>query len=395
MSHSEPSKYFKEGDPESLQKFQLNKLKEQAESDYSNIKGLFYLIPVPACITNENREFEEVNEAYCQLYGFEREDMVGKSFLMVLPDAAKDELAGRHDDFFSYKHEFSGQWSVQRQDGVERQVLANAAYIPAPGSGHPLKLTFVVDITDVASARENLRLTNDLLGGKLAAQEIAQNLMVHDLRNPINNILSISEMLDKRTLTEDDKRWIKLISHLAQRLERQVRSSSDFAKMEAGQYTLQEECFDLLTLIRQVLRAASGDAARKSIHTEVSYRNEVSEGEGTSVNVRADQFYIEQMITNLVVNALEASAREAALKIEVSKDDDSIKITLSNQGVVPTEIRNNLFEKNVTKGKEEGQGLGSYIARLIAQQHGGDLTFSTSDENQRTTFTITLPDRAC
>ena len=55
-----------------------------------------------------------------------------------------------------------------------------------------------MDVTDIASAQENLRLTNDLLQGKLAAQEIAQNLMVHDLRNPINNILSLSEILMKR-----------------------------------------------------------------------------------------------------------------------------------------------------------------------------------------------------
>ena len=394
MSDSDTYKFFRESDEKSLQEFQLDKLKDKAESDYGDIKGLFYLIPVPACITNENREFEEVNEAYCQLYGFAREALVDQSFLIVVPDEAKDDLAQRHDDFFEHKHEFSGQWDVIRNDGTKRRVLANAAYIPAPGSGHPVKLTFVIDVTDVASAQENLRLTNDLLGGKLAAQEIAQNLMVHDLRNPITNILSISEMLTQRPLQEKDKRWIELISHLARRLERQVRSSADLAKMEAGQYTLQEECFDLLTLVRQVLRAASGDASRKGIRTTVQCQGVSLEQDDRTLCIRADQFYVEQMFTNLIINALEASPNEETLTVDVLPDEP-LRINVTNRGVVPAEIREHLFEKNVTHGKKQGQGLGTHIARMIARQHDGDLTFETCDKSQQTTFTVTLPSLSC
>ena len=101
MEHNESTEFFRETDPKSIQEFQLDALKSRAEADYSNIKGLFYLIPVPACITNEKREFEEVNDAYCRLYGYERDALVGKSFVMVVPDEAKEELARRHDDFFS------------------------------------------------------------------------------------------------------------------------------------------------------------------------------------------------------------------------------------------------------------------------------------------------------
>ena len=320
MEHDESTEYFRETDPKSIQEFQLDALKSKAEADYSNIKGLFYLIPVPACITNEERKFEEVNDAYCRLYGYERDALVGESFVMVVPDEAKEELARRHDDFFRHHHEFSGQWDVVRQNGSARRVLANAAYIPAPGSGHPIKVTFVIDITDVASAQENLRLTNDLLGGKLAAQEIAQNLMVHDMRNPITNILSISQMLSERTLAPSDQKWIDLILQLARRLHHQVQSTSDLAKMETGQYTLKSECFDLLKLIYQVIRAASGDASRKSIELRVTYQGKELEERQETFSIRADQFYVEQMLTNLLVNALEASPPEECLEVAITAD---------------------------------------------------------------------------
>ena len=390
----ESSEFFVESSQEEIREFQLDELKEEAEKDYDNIKGLFYLIPAPACITNRQRNFEDVNDAYCRLYDYERDDLIGQPFTMVVPEGAREELGRRHDDFFDYKHEFSGHWNVVRQDGSTRRILANAAYVDEYTNDHPLKITFVVDVTDISSAQENLRLTNELLSGKLAAQEIAQNLMVHDLRNPINNIVSISEMLLKRDQNEENSRWIELIHQLAQRLERQVRSTSDLAKMEAGRYTLKTECFDLLTLVRQVTRAASSEAARRELTLQIYFQGELLEERRKKLLIEADCFYIEQMMTNLLVNAIEASPKEKPLSIDITTQPQ-LRVRITNSGVVPKEIRDHLFDKNVTHGKQDGQGLGTHIARLIARQHNGDITFETSDQDNQTTFDISLPLKEC
>ena len=92
MHQNNPSNFFEKSDQEQIEEFHLDELKEEAERDYPNIRGLFYLIPVPACITNEQREFEEVNDAYCQLYDYDRDDLIGKPFTIVVPDEAKEEL---------------------------------------------------------------------------------------------------------------------------------------------------------------------------------------------------------------------------------------------------------------------------------------------------------------
>ena len=390
----EPSNFFAESSPEDIQEFRLNELKEEVEKDYSNIKGLFYLIPIPACITNQQRNFEDVNDAYCMLYDYERDDLLDQPFTMVVPEEAQEAMAHRHDNFFENKHEFSGYWDVVRQDGTTRRILANAAYVNDTYAGHPLKITFVVDVTDIASAQENMRLTNELLSGRLEAQEIAQNLMVHDLRNPINNIISISEMLLKREQNSENSRWIELIHQLAQRLERQVQSTSDLAKMEAGKYVPKSECFDALMLIFRIIRAASSDAARKGIRIRVTHQGHPLEERDSTLLLEADQFYIEQLITNLLINAIEASPPEKDLSIDITTEA-RLRIRMTNAGVIPQEIRAHLFEKNVTQGKKEGQGLGTHIARLIAQLHNGDVAFDTSDENNQTTFTVTLPLTDC
>ena len=390
----ESSDFFAESSSEELQEFQLDGLKEEAEKDFSNIQGLFYLIPVPACITNYEQNFVEVNDAYCQLYDYDREGLIGQPFTSVVPEEARADMARRHDAFFDKEHEFSGYWDVIRQDGSTRRILANAAFVHDTTDGSPLKVTFVVDVTDITSAQENLRLTNELLSGKLEAQEIAQNLMVHDLRNPISNILSISDMLLKRDQSKENHRWIELIHQLAQRLERQVRSTADLAKMEAGKYLPRTECFDVLMLIYQIIRAASSQAAHNGIKIQVHHQGQPLVERKSTLLIEADRFYIEQMLTNLLVNAIEASPKEEVISFDIATES-VLRIKITNTGVIPKTIRDNLFDKNVTKGKTDGQGLGTHIARLIAQQHDGDITYETSDERNQTTFTITLPVNDC
>ncbi len=386
----EQGTFFRKSTDKDIKEFQLDKLKREAEKRFDDIRGFFYLIPIPACITNRERKFEEVNHAYCQLYDYEREDLIGQPFTTIVPESAHEEMNQMHDDFFDNEHEFSGQWDVMRQDGIIRSVLANAAYVEAHDDQRPLKVTFVVDVTDLTSAQKNLKMTNELLSGKLEAQEVAQNLMVHDMRNPIANILSISNMLLDRQIQPEDERWIDLIHHLAQRLERQVRSSSDMAKMEAGSYQLQTECFNLITLIYQVVRAASGSASRREVNLQVYHQGQPIEEDEITLEIEADRFYIEQVVTNLLVNALEASPKETEVKVNIEQDQQ-VRIQMTNTGAVPSEIRDRLFEKNITSGKKEGHGLGTYIARLIARQHGGNIVFKTFDESNQTTFDITLP----
>lgn len=69
-------------------------------------------------------------------------------------------------------------------------------------------------------------------------------------------------------------------------------------------------------------------------------------------------------------------------------------ISIQNQGTVPKEVRDNLFDRYVSQ-KKGGTGLGTYSARLIAKAHGGDISFTTSDSEDSTIFTVTLnPKRA-
>lgn len=102
--------------------------------------------PLGVCVTDENGFFESVNEAYCRFYGYGEQELVGRHFTLVVPEAQKAQLASLHDAFIAGNSEIRGEWDVVTRSGEVKAVLADAARI-RDVSGRPKKVTFVMDIT--------------------------------------------------------------------------------------------------------------------------------------------------------------------------------------------------------------------------------------------------------
>jgi PAS domain S-box-containing protein len=125
--------------------------------------------PVGICITNKDHLYEYVNPAYCRLYGYEEEELIGRSFMIVVPEEMRTEMGSLHDQFMNREYELQGTWEVVTKDGSRRKILANAAYV-VDESGRPKKVTFVLDITRRLQAQAELeRMSTHLLE---AAEEL-------------------------------------------------------------------------------------------------------------------------------------------------------------------------------------------------------------------------------
>lgn len=130
--------------------------------------------PVGVCITTEDGIFEQVNPAYCRLYGYTAEELIGRPFTMIVPPEDTDQLAALHRAFVDDGAEIRGEWPVLLKDGTRKQILADACRVVAP-DGRYRKVTFVLDIT------ERKRLESELI----RANEILADLARHD---PLTNL---------------------------------------------------------------------------------------------------------------------------------------------------------------------------------------------------------------
>lgn len=94
------------------------------------------------CRTDHNGNFEDVNDAYCELYGYTREELIGKNFTLVLPEEARTAVQAIHDSFIKGAVEMPQEWTVVNKEGEEMHIRTEAVRILQEGKP-PAKMTII------------------------------------------------------------------------------------------------------------------------------------------------------------------------------------------------------------------------------------------------------------
>ncbi len=352
--------------------------------------------PVGICITNRDRIFEYVNPTYCRLYGYEASELLGQPFTMVVPDEYVERLEELHDEFMGRRYELRGEWKVQKKDGGFLDILADAAYIVDVDS-QPKKVTFVVDITDRKLAEDRLEETISELHQQIeerkrveSVKQQVERIIRHDLRNPLNGILGAAQLLDRYDLPDEQRQLVQMILQSGHKLNEMLSTSIDIVRMEEGQYVLDPIEIDLRSVIDETVAELNQLASEQGVAFSV-------ESTVDQAPVDGEKLYLGNLFANLLRNAVEAGPEGSTISIRIEPADegafekpDSYRVVIHNEQVVPAEIRERLFDRYVTYGKPDGSGIGTYVARLIARVHGGDISFDTS-EQAGTNFYVVLP----
>lgn len=121
---------------------ETQRIKEKLVANAANFTDIIEETHLGICITDPNGNYSAVNDAYCTLYGYNRSEFIGKSFLMVVQEQQKERLQELHDMFMKLKDEIFRNWEVLRKDGSLIKISADAGYA-ANILGKPHKVTFV------------------------------------------------------------------------------------------------------------------------------------------------------------------------------------------------------------------------------------------------------------
>ena len=124
----------------------------------ANVKNILAHTPLGVCVTDAEGLFEQVNEAYCRLYGYAREELIGRHFTMVVPEEHRKFLSDLHDDFIANGTEIRGEWQVLDKLGRRKTIIADAARISQDGAFK--KVTFVMDISEKKRQEQELQEKN-------------------------------------------------------------------------------------------------------------------------------------------------------------------------------------------------------------------------------------------
>jgi two-component system sensor histidine kinase ResE len=216
----------------------------------------------------------------------------------------------------------------------------------------------------------------------------------HELRTPLAMLQGYSEaLMDDIAETPEERREIaQVINEESQRMGRLVRELLDLARMEAGHIQVEPVERSLYDFVGRVIRKFQALAREKQIHLSA----DLAEGLPT---VYWDEDKIEQVLTNLIDNAIRHTPAGGSVCVHVYQQDGMIHLDVEDTGSgIPDEDLPFVFErfykadKARTRGQSGGTGLGLAIVKHLVTAHGGNVSVK-SQLGVGTTFMVELPER--
>jgi signal transduction histidine kinase len=218
------------------------------------------------------------------------------------------------------------------------------------------------------------------------------NMVSHELRTPLGAIGGYVALLEEEIqgpLTEQQRKFVARIRHNQLHLLRLVNELLDLAKIESGQFPLKIASAPVKAIVESVSNMIEPQIRSSGLRFEALYGEK-------NLCVLGDRERVEQILLNLLANAVKFTPSGGAISISTSHSKEEILLHVRDTGQgIPADKQEEIFQPFVqihtrTPGMSKGTGLGLAISRELARAMGGDLSVK-SEPGSGSTFTLCLP----
>ncbi len=263
---------------------------------------------------------------------------------------------------------------IMKQDGTPMDVeVSSAGFSDEEG---PAILVMLRDISERKRLQDRLRKTE-----RIAELGTVASGMAHEIGTPMNVILGRAEYLMDRVTDETVKKGLQTIVAQVERITRVMNQLLAFARRKPPERGP--------LVFRDVIENSVEMFQERLVKSRVQVEMQLAEA---CPKVQADADQMNQVLINLIMNAIHAMPDGGQLRIGMAPADDMVKLTVADTGHgIPQEVIARVFDPFfTTKEFGKGTGLGLTVVKGIIEEHHGSIT-AESQEGKGTTFTVLLP----
>lgn len=323
------------------------------------------------CSLDKDLKLSDINDASDKMWGFPSQQLIGKRFLELLPDADKSDIRSTLQNAIYNKTEARFEARIVKADTTLSETSWSATW-----SDEQQSLYCVV--TDISEQKQLERLKQEFV-----------SMLSHDLRTPLNSVLAAIELVTSGHFTLEDQVQIYM-----ERAHRNLKFSLslinqllEIEKMEAGHVSLDVDATSTKEIVSKAVEAVVDLSNSKSIKIVAPE---------TNYELIADSARLVQVLINLLGNALKFSPDGSTIVIDEAQSDTYTRISVNDEGRgIPKDQQSGIFDRfqqvNPTdKAEKQGTGLGLAICKSIIEAHKGRIGV-TSQVGKGSSFWVEIP----
>ena len=378
------------------------KLKESEEK----YRHLYENSPFSIVLLDYEGKIIDMNTKTTTLFGYEKEDLIGKNYLDLTGIYPSDTKPG-----LRLIPELISKWEpgnpimkpqITEIYNKEKELIwAESELSSINISGEQMIQVIIQDVTEKKMAEEKLKESERMLREQnIELKELDRlktdfiSIAAHDLKTPLISVGGYVDLilLREKGLKEEVKEDLNRVLNNVHRLEDYINRLLDVMKIEAKKVELVKREENIHDIIINCISDLEFQIGKKNLTINL----DISE----DLKLRVDRFKISQVFLNLLSNAIKFTPKDGKVNISNIEDDETFVFSIKDngKGLTPEE-KQKLFGKFVTIEQgvdgystlDKGSGLGLYIAKGFIEAHGGKIWAESKGRDLGTEFSFVLP----
>jgi PAS domain S-box-containing protein len=350
----------------------IEKISAEVHDLYNNAPCGYHSIDANAVII-------AMNDTELKWLGYTRDEVIGKKRIYdVLDEATGNSVRENFENFKKQGSVRERRLTMLTKSGTKFPVVLNSLAVYDNNGNYVSSRSTVYDITEQQKAEAALKEAKRQAVESAHVKEQFLANMSHEIRTPINSVIGFTNLLQKTSMTEDQRQFVNLIQSASENLLTIINDILDISKIEAGMLRIEKNPFSLRGLCSSVETMFYHKAREKNLSFSIYIQENIPD------TLTGDAVRLTQILVNLISNAIKFT-QKGGITINITSISQTaeaarLRFSVKDSGIgIAADKLDAVFERfqqgeTDTTRKYGGTGLGLSIVKNLIQLQGGTIT---------------------